>query len=668
MRLRLSVRATRAPACDAITCAMRCLFPDLEDVRRETVQRVCRAGRDGAKPRLERVEGDSVRVVMLRAINALRWGNTSVATWVLMMFAVLVPITGAGAQGSERPPSPADAMEAYRAVRGWIDTGAIGDAEEDWAASDPEGLRSACVTLRLEGRVIGRGLSWEDDEHDLQRATRRAWSRARGTMGAGLDDRARDIAVDLELGGGWTPLVGEGEMDFLSQVNPGMDGLAVRAGERTGVTFPGQMLASAWTPAQAMTHAIGPLDLPMLDFEALRSRYGLVVYRFATEHLAQPRAHAEPVFLRRGGRTVGMGDVRGAAILESAAEAAGFLARLAWPGPEPHGIRGDYDPIADAHEPAIAPHASQAIAAWALAVHAGTPGVDAAVAARSLRAAREILSEFTLATEFEEDPGLDPGALALWLVALRECGGAAGFADEEEAARIVDFGDGVRTGLLSLTEDAEERDALPGVVRALIALALAREADHADDGAACARRAEEMVRWLYVETEPGNLVSLMPWLGLASVSLAGDGDVGTEAALREMRSVIWRFMIASADTDASTSDLVGGVVFTRGTAPLPSWQTLRPTAFLAVMAGDARLTDASERGEAWGSLTESLRFAMQLQADESCGHMFVRPDAARGGVRLALWDQRCSVNATALALVSWCEALRSAERMSGAGE
>lgn len=661
MRLRLSVRATNAPALAAMTCAMRCLFPVLGVVWRETVQSVCRMCQEGLRPRLRRGRGDSAIGAVLRRVNVLTACNIMVTTVVAAVVCSLGPISGARA---ETVPTPSDAMEAYRTVRGWVDAGGIdGMVDDVGPVSDTEGLRAACVTMRLDGRVIGRGLSWAGDGRDLLVSAQRAWQRGVESVGAVIGERAAAIALDIELGGEFVPLVGETELDFLSQINPGIDGIAVRAGERIGVTFPGQMLASGWSAQQALMHAIAPLELPQVDFGTLRNRYGLVVYRFETEHLAQPESGAEPVFLHRCGRRVSMGEVSGARILGAAGEAALFLERLAWPGPEPHGIRGDYDPIADSYAPAIAPPASQAIAAWALSVYAQTPGVDAAESARALRSARETLSEFTLATEFEDDPGLDPGALALWLVAMEESGGAGVYGEGEAAERIEKFAEDARAGLLGLADDAERFDAQPGVIRAMVALSLSYGGDEDSVG-----KAKEIARWLYVETAPGDLVALMPWLGLASERLAADGKIGAEGALREMRSVIERFTIHGEEADAGTDDLVGGVVFTRGRTPLPSWQSLRPVSFLAAMIGDDRLTGAHERGASWLSLVESLRFAMQLQVDETAGHMFVRPEAARGGVRLALWDQRCSVNATALALVSWCEALQSAERVAKAAE
>lgn len=589
-------------------------------------------------------------------------GNIAVATALLTLLATLAPITAAGAPPSTAPPSPTEAMEAYRTVRGWIDAGGPPSGAPDAGPRAPAG---ACVTIRLEGRVIGRGLAFAEGGNNLHAAATGAWSAAIERLGEKLGARADETALDLELAGAFVPLVGETELDFLAQLNPGVDGLAVRAGERIGVTYPGQMLASAWTPAQALAHAIARLDLPPLDFPTLKNRYGLVVYRFETEHLAQPAARAEPVFLERGGRSVPLGEINGGRILEAAGNAASFLIRLEWPGPEPHGLRGDYDPIADVYEPTIAPPASQAIAAWALAVYGSTPGVDPADAARASRTARRLIADFTLATEFEEDPAIDPGALALWRVALDLLGGPAVFGDEEVSERVRVFAADVLDALMELTDDAEARTELPGGVRALVALALVHASDEPGRGDACRERAEELARWLYVETEPGDLVGLMPWLGLASVELAGEGDPGAAGTLREMRSIVQRFTLRAQETDAGTADLAGGVVFTRGRTPLPSWQSLRPVAFLAVMAGDAGLTPEHDRTEAWMTLIESLRFVIQLQADSSNGHMFVRPGAASGGVRLALWDQRCGVSATALGLVCLCEAIRSAERAAG---
>ncbi len=613
---------------------------------------------------------------MLRGVNALRARNIVCGARVLGASLVIGCAAGAGAQPPSEPPresptltparpahaapSPAEAIAAYRAVDAWLTAG--GPPAEPVRA-DPASLHAACVTIRFEGRVVGRGLSFDGDGADLWRAAQRACEAAAETLrgtGALGGQRAR-LALDVELGGAPVPLVGETDVDLLSQINPGIDGIAVRAGEREGLTFPGQMLASGWTPAQGLMHAIAPLDLPPLDFQSLRNRYGLVVYRFSTEHLAQARAGMEPVFLERGTRGVSIAELTGARIARAADDAASFLMRLEWPGPEAHGIRGDYDPIAGVFGEAIAPPASQAIGAWALAVYSSSPGVDAANASRALRVSRRILADFTEVTEFETDPAGDAGALALWLVALRQSGGVDGFSADRRGA-VEAFARSTVDRLMALSATPDEREGLAPTARALIALALAGAASDGDGPAGARERAQELARWLYVETDPGDLVSLMPWLGLASVELAGEGDISAQAALREMRSLVWRFTIPAVGADAGTADLIGGVVFTAGRTPLPSWQTLRPLAFLAVMAGDPRLTDASERGEAWTRLAESLRFAVQLQVDEACGHMMVRPELAVGAVRLAPWDQRCSVGATALALVSFCGAAESAGR------
>jgi len=100
--------------------------------------------------------------------------------------------------------------------------------------------------------------------------------------------------------------------------------------------------------------------------------------------------------------------------------------------------------------------------------------------------------------------------------------------------------------------------------------------------------------------------------------------------------------------------------------PLPTWQCVRPLAFIATMLGDDRLTEPSERLIETARLLHALRFLRQLQADDSCGWMYPNPEMAIGGIRASTWDHTMPPDATSLTLLCVVEAIQSLERVAAA--
>ena len=161
----------------------------------------------------------------------------------------------------------------------------------------------------------------------------------------------------------------------------------------------------------------------------------------------------------------------------------------------------------------------------------------------------------------------------------------------------------------------------------------------------------------------GMLVERMPWLGLAELELVGAEGVPSASGLREMRELLWRQQIARADTDATSGDLVGGIVFTRSLTRLPTWQVARPLAFMGPMLAEPSLTSNEELPGEMARLFESLRFLRQLSAGAHEGHMYASGGAWRWGVRPATWDQSMPIEASAMALICVTETIRSLERL-----
>ena len=164
-------------------------------------------------------------------------------------------------------------------------------------------------------------------------------------------------------------------------------------------------------------------------------------------------------------------------------------------------------------------------------------------------------------------------------------------------------------------------------------------------------------RAVVARIEPEVLVGQMPWVLLA----LGPGErmTGGEVLVR-MRSLVWEHQLSGAGVEGDDRDLAGGIVFTRGGPPLPTWQTARAAAAMGAMLGDPRLTAEADRAGEFLRVLRTLRFLRQLTVDESLGHLLEADELAMGGVRAAAWDQRQPSIATSLTLLAVCDALDAA--------
>jgi hypothetical protein len=129
---------------------------------------------------------------------------------------------------------------------------------------------------------------------------------------------------------------------------------------------------------------------------------------------------------------------------------------------------------------------------------------------------------------------------------------------------------------------------VPTAARGLVAWGLVRALEL--DDSVKRETAEAAVRSVFRETPPSQLASQTPFVVWAELELHPDGAVPSIAVLEEMRSLVWDHQLRRSDLRPMDRDLAGGVVFTRGRAVLPTWQTMRPLAALARMMGDERLT------------------------------------------------------------------------------
>ena len=80
---------------------------------------------------------------------------------------------------------------------------------------------------------------------------------------------------------------------------------------------------------------------------------------------------------------------------------------------------------------------------------------------------------------------------------------------------------------------------------------------------------------------------------------------------------------------------------------------------MATMLGDRRLTTDEEFLGELARVRRSLRFVMQLMFRGEEAHLARNPQRAIGGVRPALWEPVASIDATAMGLLTVCDALEA---------
>lgn len=607
-------------------------------------------------------------------------GNILCCAAAALLSMATAPVVAAGQPESAlttSPPAPGDAMRAFGEVETWLRAWDVPEGGDEAGIVDPP---AASVTVRSGGRITGRGTD-ASGAGSLRRAARRAIGEAAGRLPIpreALSDRAAEelasqMTISLELAGALVPISPEKYADAAIELAPGLDGVAVRRGERVEAMFPGTMLATGMNAGRAMASLVssitGDAALSLVEPARLRSEHGLSFYRFRAVHLAQIGPGRPAIFLHRGGRIASVRELGTAEGLRGFADrlAANLVRRRVAVDPVAP-MAGTYEPVGGVYDPPVADAADAALAALALLKYAAVGSVAPERAAAASGAAAEILTALAVARPDLAEPGGDPLAAAAAFLAVRELGRVHPDAMGDSRLNVLDDGianrflwepgSGEEEGGPRLRTWPEEAWATPGA--GLFAAALVEMADR--DRPEQVAWAREAVRAVYRATPPELLVGQMPWLGWAELSLAkGAERVPAGVALRAMRDLVWTHQLRAEDLPPDGRDLLGGIVFTSSANPLPNWQSARPLAFIATMLGDERLT---EEGEFWGELPrvlDALRFLRQLAADEANGFMFADPGMAAGGVRSALWDQRMPVDATAMTLLAAVETMRGVE-------
>ena len=604
---------------------------------------------------------------------------------VLALFAVVSAPTSVALAG---PPDSEQAVTAWLTADAWVREGRVPPAGSDPAQVALDGVEALSLTLRLDGRVVASGDAEGGDGEMLRRAAGRLLSECaahlRSRWPESMHDRLRgDALLDVELAGPAEPLLGSTFAQAAASVEPGIDALAVRRGDRWARAFPGRLLAaglagdSATSFGRLATETGLPRGASLQDLLELDS---VGLYRLPTIRLGQLEPRGLPQTLLRHGPVAASPPMDAAAARELAESLLGHLRRrshasagveLSKPAgdgpPTGLGLRGDHDPISGRHEPFVAPPLVQALAVLATTRLAA---VDPALQPSASNSARRLFADLARVDPIEVSPFEMPEVLAVVAIAAALDPGLAEL-DGDAAALVA----AARASVAESGRPENFESLSPGrqaIVVAAAATLAARERGRADDGVGVPSPLQteisERLRTTWAGCDQAIRVGLLPWFAWAATRLPDGG--GLAAELDRFRTELADLQIAPVSPTTSdppiAADLVGGFDLEQGPRPRADARSVLPALGLALMLADETLTPRS----AAPSELASLRFAIasqRLALEFLRRSMATREAASRlphgpnaiGGIRDAPWDAGQSAMVQVLALWWLAERLGS---------
>lgn len=648
----------------------------------------------------------------------LRWDHIS---RFVIATALLAARGAAPAHAAPNPSLDAEQLHAaFTVVREWVSDFQTPKMDDSASRVPLTGASGVCVILRRAGRVMGVGVDAAGDDMMLRRAVGKAMNEVLAdpalsslsarlrkqqsedpNAAAALDlihaDLGRSLAIELEVAGKLTPLVGRNLEQLSRRIEPGLDGVGLRHQQSLELAFPAHMRAlnTGGEPAKLLLSIALKTGVSLKEVDSLPGRDDFSLYSFRTQTLWQPTADQPPVTTVRGDLLVRQDAVTRQSITRFADDLAQHLMNSMWPDPpllprqadaigpepppptparEPLGLMGDYSPVPDHYRPLLAPPIDQALGAFALNRYAMTHpgGSESAVAGRALIAATTIVRDLANVTPAEDDPRDDPAACAAIVFAVCAQPGLRNDASIEQlftdaVKRIHDSFDPA-SGFVNRPADGISQGISPHaqamIAGAMCRLLIAQSPPAMLDPSRV--RAALDAAWQSVP-DPQH-IALLPWIGWAEADYAKAMrlPIARKDELQLMFDALNRVRIKPIDdpADVAQAQLAGGFGLISqaaglgvGTAQATS-QSARPAAWLAGVSRDSELIRGAEIDAAWQGHLATMRFLMQLSIRPELTGLYRNPQRSAGGIRAALWDSDQPVPAQAMALMAAAETLR----------
>lgn len=654
---------------------------------------------------MNRVHGGSYKWWMMRFGNTQRpdvwrWG---VVCGLLLALGLSGgrPAWGqapADGQGIEAPLlDVSHAQRAYGLVETWL-----ADSPEVPTRAEPirvTGLLGVRLTLRSEGIVVGEGEAYRDDVSAtmgqpgpavdlvalLDKATRQAKA---GVLDSLADTRLRavlegrsvpeskqlrvtdvsgQIVVDLELGYALESLAVPAGADadtVFTRFAPCYHGLGFVNGQ-TGVwswVWPGEASARNISPGSQLVLGLKRLGFERSAVSELARPGGIGMARFKTIHMVRPSAGVDPLRLVRSGSDLPKYAVSDR---ELASMSDRLIEHLYNRITTTHEVRGTYLPTSGRYDPPVAPDDQAALVCYAIMHHAryiyqARPNDNSP--AIYVRRVRQVASAIT-GRVLRAGEEADPRVVALMLLTELE----TPVADADPQAR-----DRLGALLMRLVHADADPDGVGAGLNegelALSAAALATLFDRTRDPAA-GKSVRALIGRLWGPDDKTPNLSALPWLVLAQEragALLAEADPfgASRTELSSHRDAIAQVIDRLCQRQViekpalGPDDVLGGYVLTPGPAgspPNPDWRNVQPLMFLAIALRDGEVTAGRDKLGWLLSAGYAARFVGQLMMDEAACYYVRDRVSARGGVRMAPWDNRLALAPSAMSLIALTE-------------
>jgi hypothetical protein len=549
----------------------------------------------------------------------------------------------------------------FEAIRGTLDQGTLdpskGPENPGIPTSFPSGpdlrFSAVSVVLRLDGRPVG--MTWRAGPE-----TSEIWSAASDAMSQAMADprvaslpadlRARlgeRLTLELELAGETVPVAGDRLDQMAARVEPGLEALAIRNGDRWAFAMPGVLQArnqAGLLPFLSLGLA-REAGLDMRGAKDLKLPEGAAVYRAPTIRLVQRRSDSPATRCLRGGPQAVQAGADAATVQAMAAALASHLEQR-WPrvdGLDPVeagtmealGPRSLYRPAMGTWGEPISPPAEQALAALAMARWAQAPWVREPDRTRADDFVRRTIESLRRVETGEIDPATDPTAAACVVLAARACSErrGAGETDVETESWVARL-----QGQLASRLAAGE---LRGTAEAM-ALSVMGEGE----------RTASMLAGLEPGEAAERLLLTTPWMA----------EPWPRSVADAWPELLDGLVAGQVDTRSETgvpADLHGG--WGEPGSGRPSASSARAAWALAAALLRCDDLDARRRAEGCHALRMAMGFLRRLQVDDFACHAFRDPAKAIGGLRSAPWDSDLPMAASAWALLACLDAVPALE-------
>jgi len=635
-----------------------------------------------------------------------------------IMGVVLLPLTllaGSGAiaqelEGAKEAPAVAwaDGEAAFEWVQEWVrsDKGVPKDA--DLPDRSVTGLFGIYVTLREDGRVLGRGQAIRQDVKDaidrpgnpiqlahlLAAATKQALKelddkQKKKAVELNITDPAlykqavlalrKRVQVDVQLGHSLesiiVPLDAKDDAVF-STFAPGFHGLRL-AGAIAGnadYAWPATELARNTTPPRLVFRLMDQQGYNADELPLIARADGPALQRYEVIHMvrsgpAQPMRH-----LTRGNLIVQQQVIDGRTISGLAERVARHLDQLIVTdnvtGNEK--VRGTYQPSLQRYAPAWSGDRETALLAYALTRHA-VVSIDAKIGGESMRArARRVLrlvdqlrlkttpkdqppkhltASFLLLTLCETPIRINPDQLVMRdrlgqaLVALRHPDGGGYRVAVDSDKRLSRATSAVVTAALAAWyQDTRSKTLAQPVWAVLTDLMKANAKD------------PRVVDLLWVaqalDKAGPTLAKAQPDPAAAQKTLAK-----WKQALADYLDLLSEQQIRSKPI-LGPEDVAGGFILETappGSAPEPTWQSAMPTTLLALGLRDEGIIHPDKNFGPILTAGLGARYLGQLMITAPSAYYLRKPEPALGGVRRTLWDNTLYPDCSSMTLIALTE-------------